>query len=164
MRFLNIAIFLFMPRKPRIEYDGAVYHVMSRGNRLEEIYRDDSDRELFLETLTEVCERAGWIIHAYVLMDNHYHILLETPEPNLVVGMKWFQGTYTQRFNARHKVREHLFQGRYRALLVDNGSEAYFPIVSSCIHLNPARARLFDLKNGNISDFSDSLSVIFASN
>ncbi len=94
-----------MPRKPRIEYDGAVYHVMSRGNRQEEICRDDTDRERFLETLTEVCARTGWIIHAYVLMSNHYHILLETPEPNLIVGMKWFQGTYTQRFNARHKVR-----------------------------------------------------------
>lgn len=77
-----------MPRKPRIEYDGAVYHVMCRGNRREEIYRDDMDRKLFLETLTEVCARTGWVIHAYVLMDNHYHILLETPEPNLVVGMK----------------------------------------------------------------------------
>lgn len=142
-----------MPRKPRIEYDGAVYHVMSRGNRREEIYRDDADRGLFLETFAEVCARTGWIVHAYVLMDNHYHILLETPEPNLVVGMKWLQGTYTQRFNARHKVRGHLFQGRYRALLVDNGSDAYFPIVSSYIHLNPARAGLFDLRNGNLSDF-----------
>ncbi len=61
-----------MPRKPRIEYDGAVYHVMSRGNRREEIYRDDTDREMFVESLTEVCERTGWIIHAYVLMDNHF--------------------------------------------------------------------------------------------
>ncbi len=67
--FLDIAIFLFMPRKPRIEYGGAVYHVVSRGNRSEGIYRDDTDRELFIEALTEVCERAGWIIHAYVLMD-----------------------------------------------------------------------------------------------
>ncbi len=142
-----------MPRKPRIEYDGAVYHVMSRGNRRDEICRDDKNRELFLETLAEVCARTGWIIHAYVLMDNHYHILLETPEPNLVVGMKWFQGTYTQRFNASHKVRGHLFQGRYKAMLVDSGSDAYFPIVSSYIHLNPARARLFDLKNGKLSDF-----------
>ncbi len=126
---------------------------MCRGNRREEIYRDDMDRKLFLETLTEACARTGWVIHAYVLMDNHYHILLETPEPNLVVGMKWFQGTYTQRYNARHKVRGHLFQGRYRAMLVDNGSDAYFPIVSSYIHLNPARAGLFDLRNGNLSDF-----------
>ena len=82
-----------MPRKPRLEYDGAVYHIMSRGNIQEEICRDDTDRERFLETLTEVCARTGWIVHAYVLMNNHYHILLENPEPNLVVGMKWFQGT-----------------------------------------------------------------------
>ncbi len=143
-----------MPRKPRIEYDGAVYHVMSRGNRQEEIYRDNADRERFLETLTEVCARTGWIVHAYVLMNNHYHILLETPEPNLVVGMKWFQGTYTQRFNARNREWGHLFQGRYKTLLVDNGSDAYFPIVSSYIHLNPARAGLFDLKNGRLSDFA----------
>ena len=103
-----------MPRKPRIEYAGAVYHVMSRGNRQEEIYRDDTDRELFLETLTEVCARTGWVVHACVLLNNH--ILLETPEPNLVVGMKWFQGTYTQRFNARIREWGHLFQGRYKAL------------------------------------------------
>ncbi len=77
-----------MPRKPRIEYGGAIYHVMSRGNRQEEICRDDTDRERFFETLTEVCARTGWVIHAYVLMNNHYHILLETPEPNLVVDMK----------------------------------------------------------------------------
>ncbi len=128
------------------------------------LYRDDTDRERFLETLTEVCAGTGWVIHAYVLMDNYYHILLETPEPNLVVGMKWFQGTYTQRFNARNREWGHLFQGRYRAMLVDNGSDAYFPIVNSYIHLNPARARLFDLKNGNLSDFTDSLSVIFENN
>ena len=135
-----------MPRKPSIEFDGAVYHVMSRGNRQEEIFRDDTDRVLFLETLTEVCARTGWIVHAYVLMDNHYHILPETPEPNLVVGMKWFQGTYTQRFNARNREWGHLFQGRYKALLVENGSNAYFPIFSSYIHLNPARAGMFNLK------------------
>ncbi len=129
-----------MPRKPRIEYDGAVYHVMSRGNRQEEVYRDDTDRVLFLETLTEVCARTGWIVHAYVLMGNHYHMLLETPEPNLVVGLKWFQGSYAQRFNARNREWGHLFQGRYKALLVDYGSDAYFPIVSSYIYLNPARA------------------------
>jgi REP element-mobilizing transposase RayT len=127
---------------------------MSRGNRQGEICRDDTDRERFFETLTEVCARTGWIIHAYVLMNNHYHILLETPEPNLVVGMKWFQGTYTQRFNARNKEWGHLFQGRYKALLVDNGSDAYFPIVSSYIHLNPVRAGLFDLKSGSLSEYA----------
>ncbi|MEM6821842.1 MAG: transposase, partial [Verrucomicrobiota bacterium] len=90
-----------MPRQPRIEYPGAVYHVMARGNRREPIVRDEQDRERYLETLAEVCEKTGWLVHAWVLMDNHYHWLLETPEPNLVEGMKWFQNTYTRRFNSR---------------------------------------------------------------
>ncbi len=80
-----------MPRKPRVEYEGAVYHVMCRGDRQEAIFRDNIDRERILETLWEGCERTGWRIHAYVLMGNHYHLLLETPEPNLVAGMRWFQ-------------------------------------------------------------------------
>ena len=143
-----------MPRKPRIEYGGAVYHVMSRGNRQDMIYCDDTDREQFLETLAEVCTKTGWLVHAYVLMDNHYHILLETPEPNLVVGMKWLQGTYTQRFNARNGEWGHLFQGRYKALLVDNSGKTYFPIVSSYIHLNPARAGLLDFKNDKLCNFA----------
>ena len=113
-----------MARKPRIEYAGAVYHVMSRGDRQNIIYRDEHDRETFLNTLSEACERQGWLIHAYVLMDNHYHFLLETPSPNLVVGMKWLQGTYTQRFNSRHKEWGHLFQGRYKAIVVDKDESA----------------------------------------
>lgn len=142
-----------MPRKPRIEYEGAVYHVMSRGNRQADIFRDDVDKKRFLETLEEVCGRTGWMTHAYVLMSNHYHLLLETPEANLVIGMKWLQGTYTQRFNARHREWGHLFQGRYKALLIDNESGDYFSVVSTYIHLNPARARLFDLANGSLIDY-----------
>ena len=107
-----------MPRKPRVEYSGAVYHVMCRGNGGQAIFADDLDRGMFLDVLDEVCERCGWRIHAYVLMGNHYHVLLETPEPNLVAGMKWLQGTYTQRYNARHRRWGHLFQGRYKALPV----------------------------------------------
>lgn len=81
-----------MARKPRIEYAGAVYHVMSRGDRQNDIFRDDQDRKVFLDTLSDACGRQGWIVHAYVLMNNHYHLLLlETPEPNLVIGMKWLQ-------------------------------------------------------------------------
>ena len=98
-----------MPRKPRIEYEGAVYHVMCRGNGGEAIFWSDKDRELFIDTLDEACGRCGWRIHAYVLMGNHYHLLLETPEANLVDGMKWFQGTYTQRFNSRNRRWGHLF-------------------------------------------------------
>ncbi len=106
---------------------------------------------MFLKTLGDACNRCGWRVHVFVLMGNHYHLLLETPEPNLVDGMRWLQGTYTQRFNARHKVWGHLFQGRYKALLVDGGE--YFSTVSSYIHLNPVRANCFDLEKGTLSDF-----------
>jgi len=143
-----------MARKPRIEYPGAVYHVMSRGNRLEAIFLDHKDREMFFNTLEEVCTRTGWLVHAFVLMGNHYHLLVETPTANLVGGMKWLQGTYTQRFNARHKLRGHLFQGRYKALPVEADGSDYFSTLSSYIHLNPARANLFDLKEGALSDFA----------
>lgn len=81
-----------MPRKPRVEYEGAVYHVMCRGDHKEPIFDTDRDRNCFLDTLGEVCERAGFVVHGYVLMSNHYHLLLETPAGNLVAGMKWFQG------------------------------------------------------------------------
>lgn len=140
-----------MARKPRVEFAGATYHVMCRGNRREDIFRDKRDREVFLDTLGEVAERNGWLIHAFVLMNNHYHLLLETPEPNLVDGMRWFQSTYTQRFNIRHKLWGHLYQGRYKALLVDDGE--YFRTVADYIHLNPARARCFDLENGSLTDY-----------
>jgi putative transposase len=143
-----------MPRKPRIEYEGAVYHIMSRGNRQDDIFLDDRDRETFLDTVDEVCGRCGWRIHAFVLMNNHYHLLLETPEANLVAGMKWLQGTYTQRFNTRHKVFGHLLQGRYKALLVDgSGGGEYFQAAGNYVHLNPARARLFNLEHGRLSDY-----------
>ena len=131
-----------MARKPRIEFAGAVYHVISRGDRGEAIYQDDEDQRLFLQFLGEVCDRTGWLIHAFVVLTNHYHLLLETPEANLVVGMKWLQGTYTQRFNRRHRLRGHLFQGRYKALLIDGEEPGHFLQASSYIHLNPVRAGL----------------------
>ncbi|VGO23286.1 transposase [Pontiella sulfatireligans] len=142
-----------MPRKPRVEFEGAIYHIMSRGNRGDAIFLDDKDCETFLDTLDEACTKTGWLVHAFVLMGNHYHLLLETPEANLVVGMKWLQGTYTQRFNSRHKLWGHLLQGRYKALLVDGSGGDYFSAVSSYIHLNPARAKCFDLLEGKLSDF-----------
>jgi putative transposase len=83
----------------RIQYPGAVYHVMARGSHGQAIFADDQDRKRFLETLAEACQRAGWRVHAYVLMGNHYHLLIETPEGNLVAGMKWLQSAYTQRYN-----------------------------------------------------------------
>ena len=101
-----------MARKARVEFAGAVYHVLDRGDRREPIFKDDADRRRFLETLAEVCQRTGWRVHAYVLMSNHYHFLLETPEANLIAGMRWFQTMWTMRFNARHRLSGHLFQGR----------------------------------------------------
>ena len=142
-----------MPRKPRIEYAGACYHVLSRGDRQEPIFFDDADRRRFLETLTEICERTGWILHAYVLMGNHYHWLLETPEPNLVSGMKWFQGTYTQRFNLRHRLVGHLFQGRYKAIPVEAESPQYFQQLWVYIHLNPVRAGVLDPRRRKLESY-----------
>jgi len=131
-----------MARKIRVEFEGATYHVMCRGDRRENIFEDDLDRARFLQTLGEVCRRTGWKIHAYVLMSNHYHWLLETPGANLVAGMRWFQSCYTARYNRRHRKAGHLFQGRYKAMLVEPGQSAYFATVADYIHLNPARAGL----------------------
>ena len=135
-----------MPRKVRLEFAGAVYHLLDRGDRREAIFRDDGDRETFLATLGQVCERTGWRVHACVLMTNHYHLLVETPQPNLVAGMRWFQTTYTVRFNRRHRLSGHLFQGRYKAVVVDPEQEGYFAALSDYIHLNPVRARMVSLQ------------------
>lgn len=135
-----------MPRSKRIEYPGACYHTMCRGNNGQETFLDDDGRRLFLATLSEACEQTGWMIHAYVLMSNHYHLLMETPEANLVAGMKWFQGSYTQRFNSMFKRRGHLYQGRYKSIPIQtdprDGGLEYFRQVSTYIHLNPFRAKL----------------------
>ena len=93
-----------MAQKLGVEYDGAIYHIMSLGDRQEPIFRDDRDRVRFLDTLAESCEKTDWQVHAWCLMPNHFHLVVETPSPNLVEGMKWFLGTYTGRFNRRHKV------------------------------------------------------------
>ena len=131
-----------MPRKLRIEYEGAIYHVMNRGNRREPIFRDDADRKHFLETLAKCCTKTDWQVHALCLMDNHFHLVLETPKANLVAGMRWLLGTYTARFNRRHALCGHLFSGRYKALVVDATAPGYFRTVCEYVHLNPARARL----------------------
>ena len=131
-----------MPRALRIQYPGAIYHVLNRGDRREPIFRDDADRRRFLVTLAQVCAKTDWQVHAYVLMPNHFHLVVETPNPNLVAGMKWFLGTYTTRFNYRHKLAGHLFSGRYKALLVDGRRDHYFRTVCDYVHLNPARAQL----------------------
>jgi len=110
-------------------------------------FLSDRDRYSFLKTLCEVCQRTGWRVHAYILMTNHYHLLVETLDANLVAGMRWFQSTYTSRFNGRNKLVGHLFQGRYKALIIDPKEVEYFLTVSEYIHLNPARAGLLDAKH-----------------
>ena len=136
-----------MARKARVEFEGALYHVLERGDRQESIFRDDTDRGRFLETLGEVCGRTGWRLHGYVLMTNHYHLMLETPQANLVTGMRWFQTTYTARFNRRHRLAGHLFQGRYKAVVVDPEAGGYSVTLSDYIHLNPVRARMISLQD-----------------
>ena len=131
---------LSMARAPRVEFEGAQYHVMCRGDRREPIFGDAEDHQVFLKTLGQACERAGWRIHAFVLMRNHYHLLLEAPSGNLVEGMQWFQTTYTARFNARHRLSGHLFQGRYKALVMNPDEPEYARKVAEYIHLNPVRA------------------------
>jgi len=118
-----------MPRKLRLEYEGAIYHVMNRGDRRESIFLGEEDRQLFVETLGEACQKTGWQVHAYCLMGNHFHLVVETPRGNLVAGMRWFLGTYTARFNRRHKLFGHLFSGRYKSLVVDGSGDGYLKSV-----------------------------------
>jgi REP element-mobilizing transposase RayT len=131
-----------MARKLRVQYPGAIYHVMNRGDRREPIFKDDQDRRRFLETLGEACDKTSWQVHAYCLMGNHFHLVVETPKANLVAGMKWFLGTYTSRFNRRHKLFGHLFSGRYKSLIVDGSGDGYLRTVCDYVHLNPIRAKL----------------------
>ncbi len=126
-----------MSRPLRLEYAGALYHVTSRGNERKPIYLEDDDFELFLECLAGVCERFNWVIHSYCLMTNHYHLLVETPDGNLSKGMRQLNGVFTQDFNRRHKRVGHLFQGRYKAILVDK--ESYLLELCRYIVLNPVR-------------------------
>ena len=135
-----------MARKLRIQYPGAIYHIMNRGDHRDPIFRGDKDRELFLETLGQACEKTDWQVQAWCLMSNHFHLVVETPKANLVAGMKWFLGTYTSRFNRRHKLFGHLFSGRYKALLVDGSGNGYLKAVCDYVHLNPVRAKLLGRK------------------
>jgi REP element-mobilizing transposase RayT len=137
-----------MARSVRIEYAGAYYHVMARGNRRESIFLDDNDRRFFLQVLAEACGQTGWRVHAWVLMGNHYHLFLETPEANLVAGMKWLQITVARRFNIRHGKWGHLFGDRYKAILVEGGQAYYYQTLLDYIHLNPARAGLISADKG----------------
>ena len=129
-----------MTRPLRLEFPGALYHVTSRGNRRNPIYRDDADRRAWLDVLGRVCERHHFIIHSFCQMTNHYHLLVETVEANLSQGMRRLNGVYTQHFNWRHSVVGHLFQGRYKAILVQK--QSYLLELSRYIVLNPLRAKL----------------------
>src|SRR2546423_1383702 len=129
-----------MPRKLRLECESPIYHVMNRGDRREPVFLDDEDRLLCLETLAEACRKTDWQIHAYCLMDNHFHLVVETPRANLVAGMKWLLGTYTMGFNRRHRLSGHVFAGRYKALLIDESDPTYLRTVCDYVHLNPAPA------------------------
>src|SRR5688572_7681165 len=136
---MRAAILARMARPLRIEYAGAVYHVTSRGNARQDIVSDDHDRSTFLMVLAHVIDRFDWRCHAYCLMDNHYHLLVETPQPNLSRGMRQLNGRYTQAFNRRHRRGGHLFQGRFTAILVEK--EAHLLELCRYVVLNPVRAK-----------------------
>ena len=129
-----------MARALRIEYDGALYHITSRGNKKENIFLTDADRVLFLKILGEVCNRCRWICYSYCLMSNHYHLLIETPEGNISKGMRLLNGVYTQQFNRFHARVGHVFQGRFKGILVEK--ESYLLELCRYIVLNPVRAKM----------------------
>ena len=132
-----------MARKPRIQYLGAIYHILSRGNYRKDLFTVAQTGSQFEKALFEACESCGWRLHAYVIMSNHYHLALETPKGNLVEGMRWLQGTFGNRFNKFTGERGHVFQGRYKALLVEPGRSLVGLV--NYIHLNPVRAKLVEL-------------------
>jgi len=127
-----------MSRSIRIEFPDALYHVTARGDRREDIFEDDQDRHSFLSTLEQVITQFNWICYAWCLMDNHYHLLIQTPDGNLSKGMRQLNGVYTQSSNRRHRRVGHLFQGRFKAILVD--SDAYLLELARYVVLNPVRA------------------------
>ncbi len=131
-----------MARPLRLEFSGALYHITSRGNARENIFLDQTDRKIFLSILSDTVTRFNWVVHAYCLMLNHYHLLLETPDPNLSQGMRQLNGVYTQAFNRRHQRVGHIFQGRYKSILVEKGTH----LLELCryIVLNPIKAGFVD--------------------
>ncbi len=129
-----------MTRPLRLEFPGAIYHVTARGNARSAIYFDDEDRNTFLTALAECVARFGWLCHAYCLMGNHYHLLIETPDANLSAGMRQLNGIYTQRFNRRHGRVGHVFQGHFKAILVERDS--YLLELCRYVVLNPVRAKM----------------------
>jgi REP element-mobilizing transposase RayT len=129
-----------MARKLRIQYEGAIYHVINRGNYRRDVFESVGTAQAFEQALMEACTENGWRLHAFVIMRNHYHLAVETPRANLVEGMHWLQSTFSTRFNRFRQERGHLFQGRYQALLIED--MAALAKVVDYIHLNPARAKI----------------------
>lgn len=129
-----------MSRPLRIEYPGAIYHATARCSARRKIFLSDEDRRAFLATLAWVVERFGWICHAYCLMDQHFHLLIETPNPNLSRGMRQLNGVYTQDFNRRQRKAGHLFQGRFKAILIER--DRYLLELARYVVLNPVRAKM----------------------
>jgi len=129
-----------MGRPLRLEFSGALYHITSRGDRQEDIYETEDDRLIFLDVFGEVCKSYNWICHGYCLMSNHYHLLIETPDANLSQGMRQLNGVYSQKFNRIHRRVGHVFQGRYKAIMVEK--ESYLLELTRYIVLNPVRAKM----------------------
>jgi putative transposase len=134
-----------MPRPPRLEFPGAHYHVINRGNYRADVFLDTGTRAAFVDALQEAATKQGWRVHAWAVMRNHYHLALETPRANLVEGMQWLQGTFAMRFNYRRDERGHLFQGRYKSLLVEPGD--HLGALCHYIHLNPVRAGVCSIED-----------------
>jgi len=131
-----------MARQWRIEYPGALYHVLSRGNNRQDIFESDDDRTLFLELIREFSNRFNIDVYAYVLMSNHYHLLIKTLENNLSKSMQWLGTTYTRKFNINNARGGHLFQGRFKSIIIEN--DAYLLQLSCYIHRNPLRAGIVE--------------------
>lgn len=129
-----------MARPLRVEYPGAYYHIINRGNSGEEIFKSERDKEIFLEYLAKAAERFSLIIHTYCLMSNHYHLLIETSQPNLSTAMQWINVSYVAYYNRKRRRSGHLFQGRFKSILID--ADQYLKHLSRYIHLNPVRARM----------------------
>jgi REP element-mobilizing transposase RayT len=133
-----------MPRKGRLVFPSAIYHVLNRGNYRRDLFAEDEARRAFETCLFAACRKSNWVLHAFVIMRNHFHLAIETPDANLVPGMQWLQGTFANRFNRFRNERGHLFQGRYKSLLVDAHGKTLGE-VCDYIHLNPVAAHLTDI-------------------
>ena len=138
-----------MARKPRIESRDGLYHVINRGNYRRYVFNSTKTKRAFESTIIEACEKSGWWLYAYVVMDNHYHLAIATPKGNLISGMQWLQSTFANRFNRLRGENGHLFQGRYKSLVVEPGT-ALCELVNY-IHLNPVRAGVVSI--GEVADY-----------